>query len=179
MLRAINLNPRDVMAVNAAIELLRRFDHPEFVAVMTKLVAVEHDPYFCGCSADACVSAARPRVMVLRDPPSVLGQLDLAVLLRHEAHHIQLLPGGRYWMLPHQCSEPHCLDPYERFADPVYSADELTRTRIVNGLEIEQQAREWEYLASRNMLPWPYSEAHRSRAFLPGMNPLASGFRGM
>ena len=116
---------------------------------------------------------------MLRDRPSALSQIDLAVLLRHEARHIQLLPGGWYSLLPHECSDPYCELPRERLSDSVYSADALTRARIVNGLEAERQAREWDYLASRNMLPWPYNEPHRARAFLPSMNPLTGRFPGV
>jgi hypothetical protein len=121
--------------IKQALDLLNRFAPDEYSAVFRKLRSVEVNPRLCPPGAIACTGKPIGRKAVLVRPPEFRSAIDVAVTLRHEAHHIVLLPGGRWTILSHICGP--CDTPELQSIDPIYQRDAQVRAAIVRGLEVE------------------------------------------
>ncbi|HEY8079389.1 MAG TPA: hypothetical protein VIF62_34900 [Labilithrix sp.] len=122
-----NMTEADLAMLRTAIALLFHFARDEHDRVFTNLAGIVHCAEVCPSHAAACTGPHLDRWAAVTSAPSEMNAIDLAILLRHEAEHIRLLPNGSHEYLPHTCRDGACSDPWERFLDPIYRRDDEVR----------------------------------------------------
>ena len=111
------------------------------------VVEVHLAPHRCPPGSAACVRADLLRVVLLAQAPEHVPMAELGVNLLHEARHLRQAADGSWHIYKHHCSDPLCLRPAERAADPIYRADAALRPHIEHALRRAGYAPEKPYLA--------------------------------
>ena len=158
-MRLINVSAKDKRQLNMAIELLRRVFPDQYDWFMHVVTTIDGRTPACGCDEKtvACTLPSPDTTILVgfHQRISNITAPELAIVLSHESRHWGPVYGSDTQLreIKHRCSDPACLQPWERAMDPIYSVDAMLRPQLTQYWSLHSQEIEAKFPAPAEF-PW-------------------------